>query len=80
MTVEPLEVIVAGFRNEADAKEALEDLKTAKQQSYAELSDAALLTRDESQKLHIAESGDRGFGRGAAIGVAGAAVGLLAGP
>jgi uncharacterized membrane protein len=43
--------------------------------------DAAVLTRDQNQQLHISESADKGFGRGAVIGgVAGAAVGLLAGP
>jgi uncharacterized membrane protein len=81
MNDEAVEVIVAGFRNEADAKEAMSDLKVAKKQGFAEYGDVALLTRDEEQKLHIAESADKGFGQGAMIGgVAGAAVGLLAGP
>lgn len=40
-----------------------------------------MLKRDTDNKLRISESADKGFGRGALIGgVAGAAVGVLAGP
>jgi uncharacterized membrane protein len=76
-----VEVIVASFRTEAVAKYALEDIQIAEKQGYAQVSDVALLTRDENNGLHIDEEADKGFGHGAVIGgVAGAAIGLLAGP
>jgi uncharacterized membrane protein len=81
MNKESVGVVVAGFRTESDAKDAIEDLKLAKRQGFAQMGDIALLVRDEHDKLRISESADKGFGRGAMIGgVAGAAVGILAGP
>jgi len=78
---QPIEVIVAAFPTEQGAKEALHDLDEAKKQGIIGIKDAAVLSRDQEQKLHISESADKGFGRGAVIGgVAGAAVGILAGP
>ena len=78
---EPIEVIVAAFPTETGAKDALHDLDKAKKEGLISVKDAAVLSRDASQKLHIAETADKGLGRGAMIGgVAGAAVGLLAGP
>src|SRR5262245_39682856 len=78
---EPIQVIVAAFPTEQGAKEALHDLDEAKKQGVIGIKDAAVLMRDQDQKLHITETADKGFGRGAAIGgVAGAAVGILAGP
>jgi uncharacterized membrane protein len=78
---QPIEVIVAAFPTEGGAKEALQDLDKAKKEGIIQIKDAAVLMRDQSQKLHISETADKGFGRGAAIGgVAGAAVGILAGP
>ena len=80
-TQQPVEVIIAAFPTEEGAKEALHDLDKAKKQGAIQIKDAAVLSRDQDQKLHISESADTGFGKGAAIGgVAGAAVGLLAGP
>jgi uncharacterized membrane protein len=78
---EPIEVIVAAFPTESGAKGALHDLDQAKKEGLISVKDAAVISRDENQKLHISETADKGFGRGAMIGgVAGAAVGLLAGP
>jgi uncharacterized membrane protein len=77
----PVDVIVAAFPNEQGGKEALHELDEAKKRGIIGIKDAAVLTRDEQQKLHISDSADKGVGRGALIGgVAGAAVGLLAGP
>jgi uncharacterized membrane protein len=73
--------VVASFRYEADAREALTDLDAAAEQESTQMRDVALLTRDDKNNLHIDEREDKGFGRGALIGgVAGATVGLLAGP
>jgi uncharacterized membrane protein len=78
---EPIQVIVAAFPTEQGAKEALHDLDQAKKQGVIGIKDAAVLSKDEQQKLSISETADKGFGRGALIGgVAGAAVGILAGP
>ena len=78
---EPIEVIVAAFPTEQGAKQALHDLDEAKKQGAIQVKDAAVLSRGQDDKLHISETADKGFGRGATIGgVAGAAVGLLAGP
>jgi uncharacterized membrane protein len=78
---QPIQVIVAAFPTEMGAKDALKDLDEAKKQGVIDVKDAAVLMRDQNRELHITESADKGFGRGAAIGgVAGAAVGLLAGP
>ena len=77
----PVDVIIAAFPNEQGGKEALHELDEAKKRGVIGIKDAAVLTRDEHQKLHISDSADKGVGRGALIGgVAGAAVGLLAGP
>jgi uncharacterized membrane protein len=76
------DVLVASFPTEDGGKKALEKLQQAKKDGVVEFRDAAILKRDaSSNKLMIAETADKGFGKGAAIGgVAGAAVGLLAGP
>jgi uncharacterized membrane protein len=75
------EVIVAGFREEMAARQALHELDEEKKRGAIEVKDAALVTRGDDWKLRISDSADKGFGRGAMIGgVAGAAVGLLAGP
>jgi uncharacterized membrane protein len=78
---QPIQVILAAFPDEKGAKDALHDLDQAKKDGVIKIKDAAVLSRDANQKLHIAETADKGFGRGALIGgVAGAAVGILAGP
>lgn len=78
---EPIQVIVAAFPSEQGAKEALHELDDAKKRGLIGIKDAAVLSKDEQQKLRISESADKGFGRGAMVGgVAGAAVGILAGP
>jgi uncharacterized membrane protein len=77
----PIDVVVAAYPDEGGAKNALHDLEEAKKSGVINIMDAAVLTKGEDDKLHISETADKGFGRGALIGgVAGAAVGLLAGP
>jgi uncharacterized membrane protein len=82
MTAEaPIDVVVAAFPTEQGAKDTLRDLDQAKKDGLINIKDAAVLRKDDQSKLHISETADKGFGRGAMIGgVAGAAVGLLAGP
>lgn len=77
----PVDLIVAAFPSEPGAKDALHKLEEARKQGVISIKDAAVLTKDTEEKVRISESADKGFGRGALIGgVAGAAVGILAGP
>jgi uncharacterized membrane protein len=77
----PVDVIVAAFPDEQGGKMALQRLQQAKKDGLVEIKDAAVLRRGDDNKLHIADEGDKGTGKGALIGgVAGAAVGILAGP
>jgi uncharacterized membrane protein len=82
MTTEvPVDVVVAAFTDERGASDALKDLEAAKKQGVIDIKDAAVLSRDAKNELHITETADKGFGKGAVMGgVAGAVVGVLAGP
>jgi uncharacterized membrane protein len=77
----PVQVVVAAFKDENTASEALKALKQARNQGLIKIVDAAVLRKDEKGKLHIKETADMGGGKGAVIGgIAGAVVGVLAGP
>lgn len=77
----PVELIVAAFNEESAADEALKQLKQAKHEGLIAIDNAAVIRRDEKNKLHIKEVHDMGGGKGAAIGgTLGLAIGLLAGP
>jgi uncharacterized membrane protein len=77
----PVDILVASFANETGASDAFHDLDEARKQGALEFDDAAVLAKDSNEKLRISETADAGFGRGAMIGgVAGAAIGVLAGP
>ena len=76
----PVQLIVAAFQNEDEAKEALKALKQAKKEGLIKIESAAVLRKDEKGKIHIKETHDMGGGKGAVLGgVGGAAVGLIAG-
>lgn len=76
------DVLVAAFPTEEGGNQALHRLQDARKAGVIDFKDAAVLKRDaQTNKLKISETADKGFGKGAAIGgVAGAAVGILAGP
>ena len=77
----PVDVVVAAFDDEQGANNALHQLRTAHSEGLIKIKDAAVLRRDPDNKLHIADTTDKGMGRGAILGgVAGAVVGLIAGP
>ena len=77
----PVQVIVAAFQEEETAGEALKALKEAKKERLIGIQDAAIIRRDEDNKLHIKETADMGGGKGAAIGgVLGGVIGLIGGP
>jgi uncharacterized membrane protein len=77
----PVQVVIAAFKDEKAADQALLDLKTAKWAGVIGIQNAAVLRLDQKNKLHIKETGDWGGGKGAVAGaVLGGFVGLLAGP
>jgi len=74
-------LVVAAFKDEDSAKEALMELKQAQKEKLIKIENAAVLRKDERGKLHIKETRDMGGGKGAVLGgVGGAAIGLIAGP
>ena len=81
MSEVPVQVIVAAFNQEKAADEALKELKMAKWAGLIGIQNAAILRRDQKNKLHVKELKDWGGGKGAAFGGAlGAVIGVLAGP
>lgn len=81
MSEVPVQLVIAAFQDEKGADEALKDLKQAKWAGVIGIQDAAVLRRDEKDKLHVKETGDWGGGKGAVVGgLLGGAIGLLAGP
>ena len=77
----PVQVVVAAFKDENTASEALKALKQARNEGLIKIVNAAVLRKDADGKLHIKETADMGGGKGAVIGgVLGGVVGVLAGP
>ena len=77
----PVQVVVAAFKDETTASEALKALKEAQKQGLIKIVDAAVLKKDMDGKLRIKETADMGGGKGAVIGgVLGGVIGVLAGP
>ena len=77
----PVQMLIAAFQEEKAADEALHELKQAKWAGLIGIENAAVLRRDEKNKLHIKETGDWGGGKGAVAGGAiGAAAGIVLGP
>ena len=77
----PMELVVAAFRDERGADDAMETLVEAKKEHLVKIKEAAIVRCDTKNKLHISERGDIGVGGGAASGaVIGAVVGLFGGP
>ena len=80
MNDNPIQLIVAAFKDEDTAKVALKDLKKAQKEKLIKIESAAVLHKDKKGKLHIKETHDMGGGKGAALGgVGAAAIGLIAG-
>lgn len=81
MSDAPIQVVVAAFKDEQAADEALKELKLAKWAGLIGIQNAAVIRRDQKDKLHIKELKDWGGGKGAAVGgTVGAIAGLLLGP
>jgi uncharacterized membrane protein len=81
MSDAPIELIVAAFQSETGADEALAQLKEAKRDRLIGIKDAAVIRRDEKDKVHINDVRDVSGGKGAVAGaVIGTAIALLSGP
>lgn len=81
MTAENYELIVATFPSEKGADEALRMLQAAQKAEAYKLAEAAVLHKDQDNKLLIHEIGDSSGSKGAVIGgVVGGAIGLIGGP
>lgn len=80
MSEVPVQLIVAAFQDEKSAEEALANLKEAKKEKLIGIVNAAVLRKDANGKLHIKETANIGGKTAALGGVAGAAIGLIAGP
>jgi uncharacterized membrane protein len=78
MSDTPVELVVAAFTDEQGAERALEALKQAKKEKLIHIQDAAVITCDTNNKVHIKETADMRGGKGAGIGaLVGGAVGLI---
>ena len=76
-----VKLIVANYEEEDAAGEALKKLKDIEVHSDLRFLDAAVIHRDDKNKIHIKETSDPGGGKGAAAGgTIGALIGVLAGP
>jgi uncharacterized membrane protein len=77
----PTQIILAAFKEEDGADDALKQLKAAQKEHLIKVENVAVLRCDQQGKLSIKEPTDRGFAEGAVIGGAvGAVVGVLFGP
>ena len=80
MSDNPIQLIVAAFKDEDTAKLALKNLKKAQKEKLIKIENAAVLSKDQMGRLKIKETHDMGGGKGAALGgVGAAAIGLIAG-
>jgi uncharacterized membrane protein len=76
----PIQLIIAAFKDEDGAENALQQLKQAKKEHLIKIQNAAIIRKDAQGKLHIAETKDMKGGKGALIGgVTGAVLGILSG-
>lgn len=74
----PVEVLIAAFKDENGAENALHELKDAKKEGLIGIKNAAVLWKDDSGKLHFKETADMRGGKGLAVGgVIGGVVGLI---
>jgi uncharacterized membrane protein len=74
----PTQAIVAAFKTEDGADNALAQLRSVEKQHLIDINNVAVLRCDQQGKVHIKEPTDMGGGRGAAIGaVVGGIAGLL---
>ena len=74
----PAHAVVARFRNEDGASNALDKLKQAKKDQNLDIQNAAVLKMGDDRKLRIKETADMSTGRGLVVGgVVGGVIGLF---
>ena len=80
MSQAPVQLIVAAFNDEHEADQALKELKRAKKEKLIGIQAAAVLRRDQKNKMHIKEVGELTGGKGAVGGaILGVALGIITG-
>ena len=80
MSEAPVQLIVAAFNDEHEADLALKELKRAKKEKLIGIQAAAVIRRDQKNKMHIKEVGELTGGKGAVGGVIlGVALGIITG-
>lgn len=78
---EPMRFLVAAFRDDISAEEALVQLKQLKRQEAIQFRESAVVSRDDKDQLHIHEAGDVSGGEGASFGaLLGGMIGIIGGP
>jgi uncharacterized membrane protein len=70
MSDTPVQLLVAAFKTEDGAQNALNELKQAKKDDLIKILNAAIITMNAKGKVKIHETGDMGGGKGAVIGAA----------
>lgn len=81
MSAENIQILIATCPNPGAAEAKLKAVLEARAEQGVEVADAAVVRRDEHNKLKIHETEDLTGGRGAAVGgLLGGVIGLLAGP
>jgi len=70
MSDAPVQLLVAAFKTEDGAQNALKELKAAKKDDLIKILNAAIITMNQKGKVKIHETGDMGGGKGAVIGAA----------
>jgi uncharacterized membrane protein len=77
----PVQVVVAAFKTHSAANAVLDELRMLQDAGQIKIDAAAVLDRDMENRLHIRDTRDWGFGKGAlAGGAVGVVLGLMAGP
>ena len=80
MSQAPVQLIVAAFNDEKEAELALKELKRAKKEKLIGINAAAIIRRDQKNKMHIKEVGELTTGQGAVGGaILGVALGIITG-
>ncbi len=81
MSAETIQILIATCPDTTIAERKLEAVQNARTEQGIPIMDAAVVRRDEHNKLRIHETADVSSGRGAAVGgILGGVLGLIAGP
>lgn len=80
LSPEPHTIIVSLYEDVDGAKTALKSLKKVRKDKDIEITDAAILRKNEAGKIRVSETGDWSGKKGMVVGgIAGAAIGVITG-